>query len=90
MSQLTMQTLDRSATRPGTRRRVLRNNRMVTLRSSLPTGLVTLRRDIPEYLPEFLHEPTEETTPKVDSVEGAQSAQDDADTAAGKGGQAQW
>ena len=28
----------------------MRNTRLVTLRSSLPTGLVTLHHDVPEYL----------------------------------------
>jgi hypothetical protein len=68
------------------RRRTVRNNRMVSLRSSLPTGLVTLRHDVPEYLPEFL-EPEileEATTPQVDASEKV------AETAVGKGGKAQW
>jgi hypothetical protein len=54
---------------------------MVSLRSSLPTGLVTLRHDVPEYLPEFLEETT---TPQVDASEKV------AETAVGKGGTAQW
>jgi hypothetical protein len=83
MSQLTIATqIPGGVTDPrGTRRRRTRNARMVTLRSSLPTGLVTLRHDIPEYLPEFL----EETTPKVEDAE-----REILDTPVGKGGEAQW
>ncbi|GLY27704.1 hypothetical protein Kisp02_10690 [Kineosporia sp. NBRC 101731] len=64
----------------------MRNNRMVSLRSSLPTGLVTLRHDVPEYLPEFLEPEVLEaaTTPQVDASEKV------AETVVGKGGQAQW
>ncbi|MBT0767861.1 hypothetical protein KIH74_02940 [Kineosporia sp. J2-2] len=87
MSQLTIPNpgATQVALRTG-RRRTVRNNRMVSLRSSLPTGLVTLRHDVPEYLPEFL-EPevlAEATTPQVDASEKV------AETAVGKGGQAQW
>ncbi len=82
MSQLTIQTPGATSVALGAgRRRTVRNNRMVSLRSSLPTGLVTLRHDVPEYLPAFLEETT---TPQVDaSDEGAE-------TVVGKGGQAQW
>jgi hypothetical protein len=83
MSQLTIAPQTYGEVR-GTRRRTMRNARMVTLRSSLPTGLVTLRHDVPEYLPDFLHEPTEEATSKVDDAQGA------VETTVGKGGEAQW
>jgi hypothetical protein len=45
--------------------RPMRNTRLVTLRSSLPTGLVTLRHDVPEYLSEA-HETPQDATPKVE------------------------
>jgi hypothetical protein len=67
---------------PGRGRRTMRHARMVSLRSSLPTGLLTLRHDIPEYLDESTY--LETTTPKVDHAERA------AETTAGKGGEAQW
>jgi len=82
VSQLTIPTPGVTGAAPRTgRRRTVRNNRMVSLRSSLPTGLVTLRHDVPEYLPAFLEETT---TPQVDASEKV------AETAVGKGGQAQW
>jgi hypothetical protein len=83
VSQLTIHTPTGAtvvAPRSG-RRRTVRNNRMVSLRSSLPTGLVTLRHDVPEYLPAFLEEAT---TPQVDASEKV------AETVVGKGGTAQW
>ncbi|GLY13190.1 hypothetical protein LWF15_14245 [Kineosporia rhizophila] len=82
MSQLTIPNPGATQVALGAgRRRTVRNNRMVSLRSSLPTGLVTLRHDVPEYLPEFLEETT---TPQVDASEKV------AETAVGKGGTAQW
>jgi hypothetical protein len=45
------------------RTRPMRNTRLVSLRSSLPTGLVTLRHDVPEYL---THELEQDSTPKVE------------------------
>ena len=54
------------------RQRPMRNTRLVSLRSSLPTGLVTLRHDVPEYLSQSdttTGEPTEvqqDTTPQVE------------------------
>lgn len=82
MSQLTIPTpgVAGATSRTG-RRRTVRTNRIVALRSSLPTGLVTLRHDVPEYLPAFLEETT---TPQVDAPETG------AETAVGKGGKAQW
>jgi hypothetical protein len=77
MSQLTIQTqISGGGASRGGRRRPMRSERMVSLRSSLPVGLVTLRHDVPEYL--------EETTPKVDPAERA------AETPVRKGGEAQW
>jgi hypothetical protein len=72
-----------------TRQRPMRNTRMVSLRSSLPTGLVTLRHDVPEYLtrPLATGEATEaqsETTPKVEKA-GTVQVQVRIETAARKG-----
>jgi hypothetical protein len=91
MSQLTIAPQTYGDVR-GARRRTMRNTRIVTLRSSLPTGLVTLRHDVPEYLPEFLHEPTEEAaTSKVDPAGGAERTESsNVETTVGKGGEAQW
>jgi hypothetical protein len=47
------------------RQRTMRHTRMVALRSSLPTGLVTLRHDVPEYLSEATEVP-KDATPKVE------------------------
>jgi hypothetical protein len=82
MSQLTIQTqIQGSIAAPGTRRRrPMRSERMVGLRSAMPLGLVTLRHDIPEYL--------EATTPKVDAPVRTERAS--VDTPARKGGEAQW
>jgi hypothetical protein len=81
MSQLTIQTqTSGSVTVPGARRRrPMRSERMVGLRSAMPLGLVTLRHDIPEL---------KTTTPKVDSPVRTERA--DAETPARKGGEAQW
>jgi hypothetical protein len=57
--------------------RTLRNERVVSLRQTMPRGYVTLRKDIPVYL-------TETTTPKV---EAAPSKRAD-ETPARKGGEA--
>jgi hypothetical protein len=58
----------------------MRSERMVSLRSTMPIGLVTLRHDVPEYI--------KETTPKVDNAERAERA--GVETPARKGGEAQW
>jgi hypothetical protein len=80
MSQLTMQTpMPSGATLTGRRRRPMRSERMVGLRSAMPLGLVTLRHDVPEI---------RTTTPKVDSA--VRSERSDAETPARKGGEAQW
>jgi hypothetical protein len=55
----------RGATGRTTRQRPMRNTRLVTLRSSLPTGLVTLRHDVPEYLTEATDIP-QDAAPKVE------------------------
>jgi hypothetical protein len=81
MSQLTIPTPNSGRnTSAGTRRRPMRSERMVGLRSAMPLGLVTLRHDIPEY--------REEPTPKVDSA--ARSERAGVDTPVRKGGEAQW
>jgi len=71
MSQLTIET---RGTR-GARTRPMRSQRMVSLRSAMPLGLVTLRHDVPEYL--------EATTSKVDPAERAERSV--AETPARKG-----
>jgi hypothetical protein len=81
MSQLTFQTpVPGSNTPGGRRRRPMRSERMVGLRSAMPLGLVTLRHDVPEYLTE--------ATPKVDTAERVERA--GIETPARKGGEAQW
>jgi hypothetical protein len=77
MTQLTIKTTGVTA-RNG--RRPMRSERMVSLRSTMPVGLVTLRHDVPEYI--------KEATPKVDSAERAERA--GVDTPARKGVEAQW
>ena len=73
------------------RQRPMRNTRMVALRSSLPTGLVTLRHDIPEYLRQPLPpagettEPQQDATPKVERARVTVRAQVRIETAARKG-----
>ena len=64
----------RTTTGSAARTRPMRNTRLVSLRSSLPTGLVTVRHDVPEYLRQSdtttTGEPTEvqqDATPKVES-----------------------
>ncbi len=79
MSQLTIQTPATVGARNG-RRRPMRSERMVSLRSTMPIGLVTLRHDIPEHI--------KEATPKVDSAERAEHA--GVETPVRKGGEAQW
>jgi hypothetical protein len=82
MSQLTIQTsggITPGGGRNG-RRRPMRSERMVSLRSTMPIGLVTLRHDVPEYI--------KEATPKVDNAERAERA--GVDTPVRKGGEAQW
>jgi hypothetical protein len=55
MSQLTIQPQTRvPAGFAPARRRTLRTERMVPLRSVMPRGLVTIRHDVPEYLPDFI------------------------------------
>jgi hypothetical protein len=80
MTQLTIRT---QVPAPA-RRRTARTARMVGLRSAMPLGLVTLRHDVPEFEPDDL----KETTPKVGVATLTQGA--DVETAAGKGGGAQW
>jgi hypothetical protein len=53
MAQLTIPTRVPAGFAPA-RRRTLRTERMVPLRSSMPRGLVTIRHDVPEYLPDFI------------------------------------
>jgi hypothetical protein len=77
MTQLTIQTPGVTA-RNG--RRPMRSERMVSLRSTMPVGLVTLRHDVPEYI--------KEATPKVDTAERAERA--GVDTPVRKGVEAQW
>jgi hypothetical protein len=89
MSQLTIQTqVPGSVTLPGARRRPMRSERMVGLRSAMPLGLVTLRHDIPERLRPEASEHTTEATPKVDPAERAERVV--VETPARKGGEAQW
>ena len=87
MSQLTIMTqVSGSTTGQGTRRRrPMRNERMVSLRSTMPLGLVTLRHDVPEYIKTVQ---INDTTPKVDPAERAERAA--VETPARKGGEAQW
>jgi hypothetical protein len=71
------------------RQRPMRNTRMVSLRSSLPTGLVTLRHDVPEYLTHPLAageaaEVQSDTTPKVEKA-GTVQVRVRIETAARKG-----
>jgi len=87
MSQLTIRTQN-SGTTSGTRRRPMRSERMVGLRSAMPLGLVTLRHDIPEQLRPEVPEHIKEATPKVDSAERAERA--GVDTPVRKGVEAQW
>ena len=88
MSQLTIQT---EAPRPsgvvavpGARRRPMRSERLVGLRSAMPLGLLTLRHDVPEHI-----NSVERTTPKVGESVRTERA-DAAETPARKGGEAQW
>jgi hypothetical protein len=70
-----------------TRQRPMRNTRMVSLRSSLPTGLVTLRHDVPEYLTRPLaagEDVQNDATPKVEKAQTVQ-VQVRIETAARKG-----
>jgi hypothetical protein len=77
MSQLTIQS---PVVAPnGARRRPMRSERMVGLRSAMPLGLVTRRHDVPQYVT---------TTPKVDNA--ARSERGAVETPARKGGEAQW
>ncbi len=87
MAQLTIQIpTSAGTTTPGARRRrPMRSERMVGLRSAMPLGLVTLRHDVPEYI---TAENIKEATPKVDSTDRAERA--GIDTPARKGGEAQW
>jgi hypothetical protein len=87
MSQLTIQTPGTVGARNG-RRRPMRSERMVSLRSTMPIGLVTLRHDIPERLRPEVPEYIKEATPKVDSAERAEHA--GVETPVRKGGEAQW
>jgi hypothetical protein len=56
----------------------------VSLRSSLPTGLVTLRHDVPEYLEDLQQDATSKVEPKAPAVR----VQIRIETPAGKGGTA--
>ena len=53
---------------------------MVSLRSAMPVGLVTLRHDVPEYI--------QETTPKVETDHRAERTV--VDTPVREGVEAQW
>jgi hypothetical protein len=89
MSQLTIQTqISGNVTTARGGRRPMRSQRMVSLRSAMPVGLVTLRHDIPERLRPEMAEYNKEATPKVDSVERAERPK--VDTPVRKGGEAQW
>lgn len=66
----------------------MRSERMVSLRSTMPLGLVTLRHDIPERLRPEVPEYIKEATPKVDGAEPAERS--GVDTPVRKGGEAQW
>ena len=82
MAQLTIQIPTSGTTTPGARRRrPMRSERMVGLRSAMPLGLVTLRHDVPEFLDAT-------TTPKVDPAERAERSA--AETPVRKGVEAQW
>jgi len=89
MSQLTVQTqISGSVVGPRAGRRPMRNERLVSLRSAMPVGLVTLRHDIPERLRPEAPEHVKETTPKVESAPRTERAV--VDTPVRKGGEAQW
>jgi hypothetical protein len=47
-------------------RRSMRRQRMVSLRTPMPLGLVTLRHDVPEWLGPDVPDFQTEATPKVD------------------------
>lgn len=83
MSQLTIQTQVAGGTAAGRRRRPMRSERMVGLRSAMPLGLVTLRHDIPARLRPEVPEHLETTTSKVDPAERAERSV--AETPARKG-----
>jgi hypothetical protein len=79
-----------ASTGRGARKRPMRNTRMVALRSSLPTGLVTLRHDVPEYLRPSTPdgestEVQQDATPKVEKARVTVRAQVRIETAARKG-----
>jgi hypothetical protein len=87
MTQLTIRT--QTPVVPGARRRPMRSERMVGLRSAMPLGLVTLRHDVPEYIrTEIPGKTPSTTTPKVDTA--ARSERAAVETPARKGGEAQW
>jgi hypothetical protein len=70
MPQMTIQTGSTAAPVPATgRTRKMRHQRMVSLRTPMPLGLVTLRHDVPEWLghdvPDFQTQPKTDTTSKV-------------------------
>jgi hypothetical protein len=89
MSQLTIKTeVSGGTAKAGRRRRPMRSERLVGLRSAMPLGLVTLRHDIPERLRPEVPEHAEESTPKVDPPVRTERA--GVDTPARKGGEAQW
>jgi hypothetical protein len=78
----------RGTTGRNVRQRPMRNTRLVSLRSSLPTGLVTLRHDVPEYLTEATDVP-KDSTPKVEQKgRSTVRAQVRIETPARKGSQA--
>jgi hypothetical protein len=68
MTQLTIQPGSARVAMPAGARRTMRHTRMVSLRTPMPLGLVTLRHDVPEWLghdvPDFQNQ-TDSTTSKV-------------------------
>jgi hypothetical protein len=99
VSPVAVQLQTRTATGRRLARRPGRSTRMVSLRSSLPTGLVTLRHDVPEYLSNApgittgatagTDTPKQDATPKVETAGRAQvRTQIVVDTPARKGGSA--
>jgi predicted solute-binding protein len=69
MTQLTIQPGTARLTAPATaRRRTMRHTRMVSLRTPMPLGLVTVRHDVPEWLghdvPDLETEKTEKSEQK--------------------------
>jgi hypothetical protein len=69
MTQLTIQPGSARVAMPASARRTMRHTRMVSLRTPMPLGLVTLRHDVPEWLghdvPDFQNDQNPNTTSKV-------------------------